>query len=152
PRLRLTCARAGAGRAPDPLLHQPAAQAFRADPARAADLRGLAGEEAAAEDARPQGPPPLAGRAHERLAESTPPDRHPSRPQSRELPRLPRAGDDRHPRAVVLRSVPVPTTVASLVPASRTVSPLRGLSLQPRRRARSRRTAAGPAPPPRAPA
>src|SRR5438477_363397 len=58
PRLCLACARAGPRRAPDPLLHQPAAQALGADPARAANLRGLAGQEAAAEDARPAAAPP----------------------------------------------------------------------------------------------
>jgi hypothetical protein len=47
-----------------------AAPPWRADPRRHADAGGLARQEATPDDARPACPPPLADRAHERLAES----------------------------------------------------------------------------------
>src|SRR5918996_5001420 len=101
-------ARAGARPAPDPLLRQPAAHAGRSDPGRPAHARGLARQETAPEDTRSAGSPPLARRAHQRLAESAAPDRHPPRPQTRELPRLSRARHDRHPHPIILRHAPDP--------------------------------------------
>jgi hypothetical protein len=90
-----------------------AAPPWRADPRRHADAGGLARQEATPDDARPACRPPLADRAHERLAESDAADRHPPRPQGRQLPRLPPAGDDRRPDEVVLRQAPTPIEIAS---------------------------------------
>src|ERR671918_1271102 len=111
PRLCLARARAGARPAPDPLLHQPAAHAGGADSGRPAHARGLARQETAPEDTRSAGSPPLARRAHQRLAESAAPDRHPPRPQTRELPRLSRARHDRHPHPIIFRHAPDPGQV-----------------------------------------
>jgi hypothetical protein len=54
----------------------------------------------------PPSPPPLADRTHQRLAQSQTPDRHPPRPQTRHLPRLPPTRDDPDPRPIILRPAP----------------------------------------------
>src|SRR5439155_21023129 len=52
---------------------------------------------------RPASPPPLAGRTHQRLAESKTPHRHATRPQSRQLPRLPPPRHDPRTQQLILR-------------------------------------------------
>ena len=68
--------------------------------------RRYGGADNGPQDPRPARPSPLARRTHQRLAQSSPPDRHPPRPQTRQLPRLPPARDDPHPREIILRQAP----------------------------------------------
>src|SRR5207247_5303824 len=95
-------------RPPDRTADQPAPPPRRTNPARATNPTGLARQETTAQNPRPPSTPPLARRTHQRLAESKTTDRHPTRPQSRQLPRLPPTRHDPHPHQVILRSAPDP--------------------------------------------
>src|SRR5262249_57132908 len=106
PRLLLPPARA---RTPRPRLRAAPEQTTprrRADPARHLDPAGLARPPTPAAHTRPTSPPPLASRTNQRLAEITTPHRHPLRPQSRQLPRLPPTPRHPHPHPPLFRSTP----------------------------------------------
>src|SRR6266545_1045879 len=108
PRLRLPGDRAGPARARDRTADQQTTQKGGADPGRHTRPRSLARQKTTAQNTRPASASALAGRTHQRLAESETTDRHPPRPQPRHLPRLPPARDDPHPHQVILRSAPDP--------------------------------------------
>src|SRR5206468_10300510 len=112
--LPLAGARAGAARARDRTTDRPATSTRRTNPRRARRRPGLARQTTTPENPRPASTPTLARRTHQRLAESTPPDRHPPRPQTRQLPRLHPARDDPHPPTLVLRSLPDPFSTQEL--------------------------------------
>jgi hypothetical protein len=106
PRLCLQGNRPRPTRTQDRTSHQQTPPARRADPTRNTDTRSLARQETPPQNPRPPSTPPLARRTHQRLAESTTADRHPTRPQPRQLPRLPPPRNDPHPHEVILRSAP----------------------------------------------
>jgi hypothetical protein len=116
PRLRQQRAPRRAHPARYPAADQPPPPRRRPDPRRDADARDLARPQALPQSHRPTRPPPLAGRAHQRLAPQLAPHLNPLGTPTRALPRPPptRLLNDHPtpPRMVIVRPLPATANAA----------------------------------------